>query len=116
MRLSAFQDLCRKEWDDRKGDVRTLWLVEGSYRELSDDAQRYRQTEQLDIYSSKDDARDMVNPQAQVRVLANPCTRTIVQMRIARDLDVADVWYGDGHFETRLLDQAKAAELGLISW
>lgn len=112
MRLKQFQDLCRDEWNTRKGDVRQVWLVEDSYRELSDDALNYKQTEAMDIYLGDPDEREMTG-QVSLKVLVNPFTRTVVKMRIARDMDVADVFYGDGHFETRLLDQQKAAQLGI---
>ena len=112
MRLKQFQDLCRDEWNNRKGDVRQIWLVEDSYRELNEDALRYKQTEALDIYLDEDAAEQKVVG-AQVRVLVNPYTRTVVKMRLARDTDVADVWFGDGHFEVRFMDPDKARELGI---
>ncbi len=112
MKLKAFQDLCRDEWDARKGDVRQVWLCEDSYRELSEDAAAYRQTETLDIYLDENAVAGKAAG-VQVSVLVNPYTRTVVKMRLARDTDVADVWYGDGHFETRFLDPGKAAELGI---
>jgi hypothetical protein len=112
MNLKRFQDLCRDEWNNRKGDVRTMWLVEDSYRQLNEDALAYRQTDKMDIYLDEDAAQNKVAG-AQVSVLVNPYTRTVVKMRLARDTDVAEVWYGDGHFETRFLDPEKATELGI---
>jgi hypothetical protein len=113
MNLAEFRDLCRREWGNGNGDVRDLWLVADSYRELGYDAQQHGAKGETDIYFDEDDARDMAGQKVTLNVLANPVTLTVVKMHIARDLDVADVWYPDGHFETRLLDQAKARELGI---
>lgn len=112
MRLKQFQDLCRDEWNNRKGDVRQIWLVEDSYKELNEDALKYKQTEVLGIHLNEEEQEQKVTG-AQVRVLVNPYTRTVVKMRLARDMDVADVWFGDGHFEVRFMDPEKAAELGV---
>lgn len=112
MKLRAFYDLCRSEWNENRGDVRSLWLLESSYRELRDDALGQGAKGEMDIYLSEEDAREEVRAGFSVEVLINPCTRTVVKMHIARDMDVADVHFVDGHVETRFLDLAKAAELG----
>lgn len=108
MKYAAFRELCVSEWEADHGDVGTLWLTEKSYVELQDDALRQGSSDEMTLRVEGEQARE----RRAFRTLRNPVTRTIVKMRLARDTDVADVWFDDGHFETRFLDKDKARAMG----
>lgn len=109
MKYRDFQELCKHEWETRRGDVGTLWLTEKSYRELQGDALRAGQGDEMRL--------KVDNPSVQgnfsFKTLVNPMTRTIVKLRLARDTDVADVWYSARYFETRFLNPEEAREMGI---
>jgi hypothetical protein len=112
MKLWEFERLCKTEWDNGQGDVRTLWLLEPSLRELQSDITQYTlkgggkflpvHTE--DVQKVRDGGHPMyaVNPSTRM----NPERRGEVHLRICRDQDMADVFFPDGSFEAHVLSRS----------
>lgn len=109
MKYRDFQELCKREWEDRRGDVGTLWLTEKSYRELKEDAALQQAGSDLKLKALSDEQLNGFS----FRTLVNPFSGTLVKMRLARDTDVADVWYHDRHFETHFLNPEEARARGI---
>jgi hypothetical protein len=99
--LDEFRKLCRKEWDERKGDVMVLWLTQDSYRELQQEGVMQEQAvlhkengaarvASREVHNSSGNAPVQVG--LQLNTVMNPVTRTWVRMKLARDQDVADIY------------------------
>ena len=114
MKLKEFQALCKKEWDEHRGEVVTLWLTEDSYKELSEESLMagFQDQQWLNISSGYEtpshasfgsfERKAVLG--ARVNTVMNPVTRTAVQMKLALDKDAADVFSGkDKILLTRVL-------------
>lgn len=102
MKLWEFDQLCRTEWDNGRGEVCSLWLLEKSIRELQDDILSFGAgmgkalpLRVADIPRLRQGDRPMY--------VVHPLTRGEIRLRIARDMDVADIKFPDGHFESHVL-------------
>jgi hypothetical protein len=121
LKFGEFRELCMKEWRDNKGDVTVLWLTQESYRELQEDSLGL--VEGQDVLFKENGtvqpaARVIYNPAGNVshqvgirmNTIVNPVTRTPVRMKLARDMDVADVWV-QGRVESRFLEPDAALDV-----
>ena len=114
MKYDEFIALCVREWENDNGDVRDLWLTEDSYRELSDSSLLHGAQELATLYIPvTEESPSEMRQGVDVKFLVHPVTRSVVKMHIARDMDVADVFYSGGGFQSRILDPDRARELGV---
>ena len=96
MTLDDFRALCEKEWNECRGEPVTLWLTEGSYRELRDYAAEGTVLHKEDgvTQAATRVIYDHRNVPAQVSMhsstLVNPVTRNEVRMKLAKDRDAMD--------------------------
>lgn len=112
MKLWEFERLCKVEWENGHGDVRTLWLVENSLRELQADISQYGlkgggkacplHIEDLPKLKQGGDPMYVVNPCTR----SDPKRRGEVVLRLCRDQDMADVFFPDGRFEAHVLSRS----------
>lgn len=111
MRLWEFEHLCRTEWENGQGDVRTLWLGEDSLKELQADISTYGtrggakvaplHIEDLPKLKEGGSPMYVVNPMTR----SDPERRGECHLRICRGDETADVFFPDGHFEAHVLSR-----------
>lgn len=111
MRLWEFERLCKTEFDNGEGDVRTLWLGDESLRELQADITQYG------LKGGGKSCPLHVEDLAKLKqggypmYVVNPCTRSDpkrrgeVSLRICRGEEIADVFFPDGRFEAHVLSR-----------
>lgn len=111
MKLWEFERLCKTEWDNGQGDVRTLWLLEDSLRELVDDIIAYSMKGGGKFLPVHVEDLQKIREGGYPMYVVNPATRTDpirrgeVSLRICRDQDIADVFFPDGGFEAHVLSR-----------
>ena len=105
MKLQEFDQLCKTEWQNGKGEVVTLWLLEKSVIELQDDIASYGHGGGKVLPLRMEDLPQL-RMGGRPMYVVNPVTREIVKMRIARDMDVADVRMPGGRIETHILSRS----------
>ena len=108
MKLWEFDYLCRTEWENGEGNVRTLWLLEDSLKELQADMTEYALRGGGKMLPVRVEDIEKLRDGGYPMYIVNPVTRTDkfrgeVHMHICRDQDAADVFFPDGHFETHIL-------------
>lgn len=111
MKLWEFERLCKTEWENGNGDVRALWLLEDSLKELQADITRYSlkgggqalpiHVEDLPRLREGGYPMYVVNPYTRI----DPKRRGECKLHICRDQDMADVFFPDGKFEAHVLSR-----------
>lgn len=111
MKLWEFERLCKTEWDNGQGDVRALWLLEDSLRELQADITAYGlkgggkmlplHVEDLPKLKQGGYPMYTVNPMTR----NDPKRRGEVTLHICRDHDTADVFFPGGGYEAHVLSR-----------
>ena len=98
MTLEEFHTLCKKTWNEERGDIITLWLTQESYKELQDYAMEnpvlYKEdgaihTASRDIYSHNSPVPTQV--EISLSTVVNPVTKNAVRLKLARE-DAADIY------------------------
>ena len=98
MTLNEFQELCKKTWDEERGEPITIWLTQESYRELQEYAMEnpvlYKEdgairTASRDIYSHNNPVPAHVG--ISLSTVVNPVTKNAVKLKLARE-DAADIY------------------------
>ena len=98
MTLEEFHVLCKKTWNEERGEPITLWLTESSYRELQDYAMEnpvlYKEdgavhTASRDVYSHNSPVPSHVG--ISLSTVVNPVTKNAVKLKLARE-DAADIY------------------------
>jgi hypothetical protein len=113
MTLEEFHALCRKEWDEERGDIVTLWLTQESYAELQQYAMENPVLHKEDgktqaasraIYNQVNMTPTQVG--ISLSTVVNPITKNPVKMKLARDKDAADIYSSKSGMHTRILETA----------
>ena len=112
MKLWEFERLCKTEWDNGQGDVRALWLLEDSLKELQADIVMYspqgrREDASPALRRPPEASRGRLpDVRGQPDDPQRPEAPGEVTLHICRDYDMADVFFPDGKFEAHVLSRS----------
>lgn len=98
MKLTEFNELCIREWEDRHGDILKLYLTPDSAHELSCEQLLAGGVEQMVLYVRQDQLADIAAG-AVLTHMVNPITRTAIEIVVNDYRDGVEVFYSLIHEE-----------------